>query len=148
MSPATGKLLAERVPLDQLEGRLDVGQVVERHGRVVLRVPLAVGPGRVLLLELGRVGEQNLDQVGRGGGAVDPTAEAALDEQRQVTGVVDVGVAEDDRRDSRGANSGLSQLRRRSSLSPWNSPQSSRTCCPRCRTRCLDPVTVPAAPRN
>src|SRR5436190_9150895 len=49
---------------------------------------------------------------------------------------------------SRGANSGFSQFLSRSSLSPWNSPQSRRTCWPRCRTRYLDPVTVPAAPRN
>src|SRR4051812_13008873 len=49
---------------------------------------------------------------------------------------------------SRGANSGLSQFRSRSSLSPWNSPLSRSTCWPRCRTRYFDPVTVPAAPRN
>ena len=49
---------------------------------------------------------------------------------------------------SRGENSGFSQLRSRSSLIPWNSPQSRRTCWPRCLTRYFDPVTVPAAPRN
>ena len=74
---------------------------------MVLGVAFAVGPGGVFLLELGRVGKQDLDQVGRGGGAVDPAAEAALDEQRQVSGVIDVGVTEDDGRDLAGGKLGL-----------------------------------------
>src|SRR5919108_6585829 len=41
-----------------------------------------------------------------------------------------------------------SQFRSRSSFNPWNRPQSSRTQPWPVVTRCIDPVTVPAAPRN
>src|SRR3954468_10068201 len=40
------------------------------------------------------------------------------------------------------------QLRWRSSLSPWKRPQSNSTRCDPVSSRCLEPVTVPAAPRN
>src|SRR5437868_15389128 len=40
------------------------------------------------------------------------------------------------------------QLRSRHCFKPWNRPQSTSTWRSPVLTRCLDPVTVPAAPRN
>ena len=54
---------------------------------------------RVLLLDLGRVGEHDAQQVARRRRAVDRPGEPLADERRQVAAVVDVGVAEDDRVD-------------------------------------------------
>src|SRR3954467_11757193 len=41
-----------------------------------------------------------------------------------------------------------SQLRSRHSFGPWNMPQSTSTWNPPVLMRCLEPVTVPAAPKN
>ena len=43
---------------------------------------------------------------------------------------------------------GGAQLRSRSSFSPWNRPQSIKSCCPSKVTKNFEPVTPPAAPRN
>src|SRR3990170_312678 len=47
-----------------------------------------------------------------------------------------------------GSTGGGCQLRRRSAFRPWKRPQSRRRRVPPASRRCLDPVTVPAAPRN
>src|SRR2546423_4607337 len=47
------------------------------------------------------------------------------------------------------AGTGMSvQLRSRHSFLPWKRPQSTRTCKSPELMRCLEPVTVPAAPKN
>ena len=44
---------------------------------------------------------------------------------------------------------GKSRLRRRlSARRPWNRPQSSSSDRPQASTRCIEPVTVPAAPQK
>src|SRR5690349_14478541 len=47
-----------------------------------------------------------------------------------------------------GSNGGSCQLRSRSSLSPWKSPQSTRTRALSVTTRYFEPVTVPTPPQN
>ena len=42
----------------------------------------------------------------------------------------------------------VAQLRKRNCFKPWNRPQSTRSRLPSASTRYLEPVTVPAAPRN
>ncbi len=51
-------------------------------------------------------------------------------------------------RTARASKGGLLQLRRRSSLSPWNMPQSISAVSPSTSMRNLAPVTVPAAPQK
>src|ERR1044071_3438806 len=47
-----------------------------------------------------------------------------------------------------GSKGGSCQLRSRSSLRPWKSPQSTRTRALSVTTRYFEPVTVPAPPQN
>ena len=56
----------------------------------MLRVPAAVGPLRVLLLQVGGVGQHHREQVRRAGRAIHRAAELLSGEERQVSGVVDV----------------------------------------------------------
>ena len=48
----------------------------------------------VLLLQMPRVSQEDRAEVDRGTRAVDGTSEAALDQQRQIAGVVEMGVGE------------------------------------------------------
>src|SRR3954467_12960811 len=47
-----------------------------------------------------------------------------------------------------GSMGNAAQFLRRSSFRPWNRPPSTSTRWPPRSSRCFDPVTVPAAPRN
>src|SRR5213593_3144540 len=48
----------------------------------------------------------------------------------------------------RGSKGGSCQLRSRSSLRPWNIPQSTKTFALSLSTKYFDPVTVPTPPQN
>ncbi len=75
---------------------LDVGGDVERQGRLVLRVAFAIGVFGVLLLALGRVEHDQLGELAGRLSGVDRPKVALADDPRQVAGVVEVGVREDD----------------------------------------------------
>src|SRR5215510_775099 len=47
-----------------------------------------------------------------------------------------------------GSTGNGSQFLKRNSFRPWNSPQSTRIDLPPISSRCLEPVTVPAAPKK
>ena len=81
------------------ERLLHVGCGVQRLDPRLGVVAGDVQVGRVFLLNLGRVGEHDPEQVAGRRGAVDRPVETLADERRQVAAVVDVGVAEDDRVD-------------------------------------------------
>ncbi len=75
---------------------LGVVDVVEGFG---LRVPgeaLLARPRGVLVLQLRAVAQDDRDELGGVGGAVDRSVEAVAHERRQVAAVVEVGVGEDD----------------------------------------------------
>ena len=93
---------------------VDIPLLVERQGRVVLGVALAVGIGGVFRLALGRVVEQQVEQVDRGGRGMDPARESLPDQPRQPARVVDVGVGEHD---------GVDRCRRHAERLPVSLPQ-------------------------
>ncbi|MCU0272382.1 MAG: hypothetical protein MUE34_04035 [Acidimicrobiales bacterium] len=78
------------------EGPLGVVGGVERQGGPVLAVPALVGEAGLLLLQMGGVEEEHAAETDGARGGEDRTAEAVADDGRQVPGVVDVGVGQDD----------------------------------------------------
>ncbi len=88
--------------LELLQRRRGIVTGVERLRGPVLRVAVAVGAGRVLLLQVRGVGQQDAQQVRGAGGAEDRPAESLAHQQRQRPGVVDVRVAQHYRVDRRG----------------------------------------------
>lgn len=80
-----------------LERALRILPRVERQRRAVLRPAVAVRMLRLLLLQVGAVGQQDAAELVGRCGAADAAAEAAAHQQRQVAAVVDVGVGEQDR---------------------------------------------------
>ena len=81
--------------LHQPERRLRVVARVQRQRGVVLGVAAPVGALRFFLLQVGGVGQDDFEQIGGAGGAVDGTAKPLAREQRQVSRVVHVNVAQD-----------------------------------------------------
>jgi hypothetical protein len=72
-------------------------RVEEGKGRPVPRVTGPVRVARVLLVQVGGVGPEDLEQRGRGGRRVNGPAITRLRDPRDVAGMVDVGVGQDDR---------------------------------------------------
>ena len=91
-------LLVEGQALQQLDRRAGVLGGVERLGIGVAAVALLAGVARLLLLDLAGVLEDQRDQPAARLGAVDRTVEALGDEAGQETGVVEVSVRQQDRR--------------------------------------------------
>ena len=82
---------------ERLRG-LGVGDAVERLDLLLgPRGPLGVPELGIFLLDMGRVGQHDAAQVGRGRRRVNPPAEPLPHQARQVAAVVDVGVREEDR---------------------------------------------------
>ena len=75
--------------LERLEGFL-IG--VERQGRGVFAEPLLVGELRIFFLEVSGVRQHDLGEIDSRRGSQDPAAKAVLDQARDVTDVVEVGV--------------------------------------------------------
>ena len=84
------------VPRRPDEPQRGVGVIhgVQRQRRLVLRVPVAVRPLGVLLLQVRSVRQHDAQQVRRARRAVDGPAEPLPDEERQVPRVVDVRVTQ------------------------------------------------------
>ncbi len=99
---------------DQSERCLRVGRCVERQRGRMLRVAAAVRPVGVVLLQPRGVGEHDAEQIRGAGGAIDRPVKALACEQRQVPGVIDVGVAQ---------HHGVHVPRVRESLVPVAQPQ-------------------------
>ena len=132
----------------QLLHRDRVGQVVER---LALRPGLAAALEVlvVLLLDVRRVRQHHRAQVAGGGRGVDRPVEAVAHQQRQPPGVVDVGVAQHDAvepaRVERQPRVQLVGLRR---AGPGTARRRAGTAPPAASSRCIEPVTWPAAPQN
>ncbi len=73
-----------------------------RPRRIVLRVTVGIGVGGLLFLEVRGVGERDAEEVRGGAGTEHRSTEAAAHDQRQVSHVVDVRVADDDGVQGRG----------------------------------------------
>jgi hypothetical protein len=123
---------------------LRVGCVIQRQCRMMLRIAVPVGLPCVLLLNLGGIRQDELAQIPGAGSAKRTPLEAV---GRYPTWSRCAWVSTTASIDPGGSGKS-SQLRRRNSLSPWNSPQSNSTRRPLCVSRYFDPVTVRAAPRN
>ena len=82
--------------LDQGQRAFRVRRGEERQGRIVAARPVPVGEARLFLLQMRRVRQQDLEQIGGAARAVHGSAEAVPDEARQVARVIDVRVAQDD----------------------------------------------------
>jgi hypothetical protein len=70
---------------EQAERLLGVSHCIERQGRLVLGVPLLVGPSGVFLVKVGAVFEQDFAQVAGGIGAVHVPGETLLAETGEVS---------------------------------------------------------------
>ena len=92
-----GQALAIAAGAQKAERALGVLEVVDRlHGRSAGALGLARLPLRVRDLYVGAVAQHDLQKVASLLRGVDGAAEAALVEQRQVAGMVDVGVRDED----------------------------------------------------
>ncbi len=142
-----GLLNAERLKLRERAERIRLA--VQRQRRVVLRVVQPVRLARIFFLQARRIGQHELAQIG---GA--RRAERHGRDTRRRPGAADTRCDRGGRASERpptartGRTGSGSQLRSRSSLSPWNSPQSIRILRPSASSRYFEPVTVRAAPRN
>ena len=88
--------LTEGLRLEQGQRLLGIRHRVERECRGVLGIPEVVGMGCVLLLQIGRVGQQVSEQIGGRARAVHRSAEATPHQQREIPGVVDMSMTQDD----------------------------------------------------
>ena len=88
----------------QTQRPFDVALIVEGEGGSVFRVALPIGVDRILRLALGRVVEEEAEEIGCGAGGEDRSAEAVARQSGQPAGVVDVAVGEDDRVDRVGGH--------------------------------------------
>ena len=79
-----------------LESGAGILQGVEGQRRLVLREAETVGEFRVLFLQVAGVGQENRTQIARRARAVNGSSEAALDQQRQIAAVVEMGMGEND----------------------------------------------------
>ena len=104
----------------------------------------------VLLVDAGGVGQHDGHQVARGWGAVDGPLVTLVHQGGQVAAVIDVGMADDDGVEGSWIKGELrlTLAVAGSSRSPRAMPQSrSKRWSPN-STRCIDPVTDCAAPKN
>jgi len=140
--------------LQQRQGALGIRRGVERHDTaafeahgLAVREPLVQELG-ILFMDMRRVAQHPVAQIDGGRSGEDGTAEAALTRvgrlpewsmwacERTTASMEEPG------------NGRLRFLRSASFRRPWCSPQSSRKRRPPDSTRCIEPVTSPAAPQN
>ena len=95
-------LVADRLQQPECTG--GIRRRIERQGRLVLRVAVPVGVGRVLFLDLGRIGQYQCAQVARARRAIDPPSEPLCHQARQVAGMIEVRMRQDHRMNRRGFN--------------------------------------------
>lgn len=69
---------------------------IERQRRLVPRIAVAIGELRVTLQQMAAVDQQDLAKIGRRRRALDGAAKALLHQHRQVAGMVEMGMGEDD----------------------------------------------------
>ena len=79
-----------------LESRARIFHGIERQRRLVLGETVTVRIFGVLFLQITGVGQKDGAEIGRRMGAENGSAKAALDQQRQIAGVVEMGVREND----------------------------------------------------
>jgi len=81
---------------EERQDGMGIGDGVERQGRTVLRVAPPVGALGLLFLQMRGIGKQDLRERCRRAGTVDRPGEPVPHQQRQATGVIDVGMGQDD----------------------------------------------------
>jgi len=86
---------------EQLDGAAGVLAVVQRQGGVMLAGLVLVEKRGVALLKVGAVAQDDLGDGGGRLGGDDRAAEAVAHQSRQVTGVIEVSVGDDDGVDTR-----------------------------------------------
>lgn len=89
--------LVVRDDLEQRAGTRRVGRVVKRQCRAMLAPATGIGLPSILLLEVGAVGEDDLGEPSRAFGDEHGSAPSVPGQYRQVAGVVEVCVCEDNR---------------------------------------------------
>ena len=131
--------------LDEAQRAFHVRRGEERQGRIVAARPVPVGEARFFLLQVRRVPQQDLEQIGGAARAIHGTAEAVPDEPRQVARVIDVRVAQDDG----GKRAGIERRRAPSSqaqgLEPLEEPAVEQEPVSAVLEQMLGAVTVPPA---
>ena len=141
-----GQALAIAAGAQKAERALGVLEVVDRlHGRSAGALGLARLPLRVRNLYVGAVAQHDLQKVASLLRGVDGAAEAAPVEQRQVAGMVDVGVR-DETQSSASGRTGRGLFSKR--FAPCSMPQSTRKGLSLTVKSVWLPVTSWAAPRN
>jgi hypothetical protein len=78
----------------QFECRFCVCRRIERQGWLVFRIAMAIGELRFFFLQVCGIEEENGEQVGGACGAVDWSVKSVAHQQRQVSRMIDMGVAE------------------------------------------------------
>jgi len=96
-TPGAGlKVLPKSTRVTCASARGVLGRVERQRRRVLARV-VPIGELGLLLLQVGGVRQHDREQIGGAAGGVDRPREAVTAEPRQVAGVIDVRVAQDDR---------------------------------------------------
>ena len=147
----SGKLdrLAERNGREEFERALGIANAVERQGGLVLGEALPVRVFGILLLEMAAVLQDQLCHIARRGRREDAAAEAVAHELRQIAGMVEMRVGQDDGVDAAKARPATAPSSARAGSSGPGTGRSRSGCaCPSCVSRCFEPVTVPAPPRE
>jgi len=96
---ADGEARVKRNRLETRQRALGVLGAVQRLGRMVFGVAVAIGAARILLLQVAAVGQQNRRQFERRRGAVDLAFKSFADQARQITAVIQVCVCQNYRVD-------------------------------------------------
>ena len=92
-----GDRLVEGDRLHQLQSRLSVSHSVEREGLTVPAVAAFVGVSGILLLQMSRIRQHQLQQGTRGFGGEHWPPKSLRRQARQITDVIDVGMRQQDR---------------------------------------------------
>ena len=127
---------------------LDVGLGVERQGRPVLAPAIGVGVQRLLFEQVGAVGEDDLGQPRRRFGGIDRAGPSVPGQHREVPGVVQVGVGQDDRVEVVEVEWHRSPVAAAQTRQSLEHPAVDQQLARPVSTRNLLPVTVPTPPRK
>jgi hypothetical protein len=142
---------AWRVEVELREAPEGAGRVVsgvERSRRPVRRPSARSRVPGLLLEQVSAVGQHHAAQLRRARRGEDRASQPVPHEHGEISRVIKVRVCEHDGVDRPGGTAKSPRFRSRSTLNPWNSPQSTSTRELGESIRYFDPVTVSAAPRN
>src|SRR6185436_15141103 len=89
-------LLIEGEAGEMRERALGIGDSVERQGRLVLGEAMTIGEFRVLLLQTAAIRQQDAAEILRRVGAMDARPETVAHQSRQIAGMVEMGMGEED----------------------------------------------------